>query len=325
MAEKEYDYDENVSGNDLFWPTNLVGKYDHLKMQVTKFVPISSVTPTNSLANSESTTATPVSAGSTTNISASSSLSNIQSFGKQRLAEILLPIPEKINYADALNWSEDNLGILGKMAPGLAKSAGSGNLDQVAGQLQTLAEGGLSEFVLNKLTSAIGITAEALTQGVGGRILNPYKEQIFKGVSMRNFDFNWKLVPRNATEQGRIHRIIKALRYYSLPNYSADSGFNSDESSPSSQNLSDRWLTVPNIFNLSWHYGQNSNITSLPKLKPCVLKNVTVDYTPDGVWATHINTASAGISGPAPIAYTINLQFSETEIITAKSVAVDGF
>jgi hypothetical protein len=85
--------------------------------------------------------------------------------------------------------------------------------------------------------------------------------------------------------------------------------------------LSDRWLTVPNIFQLNWiQAGTSTRIQSLPKIKPCVLKSVSVNYTPDNVWATHINTSSTGLSGPAPIAYDLNLNFAETEIITSKDV-----
>ena len=85
--------------------------------------------------------------------------------------------------------------------------------------------------------------------------------------------------------------------------------------------MEDRWLTVPNIFNLTWKQaGTETSIQSLPKIKPCVLKNIQVNYTPENVWATHINTSGTGLSGPAPVAYEITMAFAETEIITANDV-----
>jgi hypothetical protein len=166
----------------------------------------------------------------------------------------------------------------------------------------------------------VGISGESLTQGIAGKVLNPYKEQIFRGVSMRNFSFTWKLVPRNKSEQSRIDNIIKALRYHALPNYSGVSAFEGEEDQ-SFNELSDRWLSVPRIFNLSWMYNEENNeIKTLPRIKPSVLTNITVNYTPDGVWATHYSSEL----GPSPVAYNLQLDFRETEIITGSEVVPFG-
>ena len=130
----------------------------------------------------------------------------------------------------------------------------------------------------------------------------------------------------NKSEQTNIHNIIKTLRYYSLPNYSGTGPVQGTTAPGTEQfeqlnKLQDRWLTVPNIFNLTWKQaGTETSIQSLPKIKPCVLKNIQVNYTPENVWATHINTSGTGLSGPAPVAYEITMAFAETEIITANDV-----
>ena len=321
-ASKNYNsYNADQFGKDLYWPDKK-DMFDMLQIDVMEYLPISKSVSTSTA--TEFTT-----------------LTNIQSLDtvydvvdgtrvprkKKKLNTVLLPVPNDINYSDQLSWSSDNMGILGKMLPTLAGAAANGQGD-IGGLIAKLARGGTPEFILNAIKNVPGAPpAEALTQGIGGKILNPYVEQIFKGISMREFNFSWKLVPRNATEQGRIHNIIKALRYYSLPNYSkagvvdmsTDPAFQGFEDSV---NLQDRWLTVPNIFNLTWRQAGSGNleIQSLPKIKPCVLKNIQVNYTPDNVWATHINTSSTGLSGPAPIAYNITMTFTETEIITASEV-----
>ena len=73
----------------------------------------------------------------------------------------------------------------------------------------------------------------------------------------------------------------------------------------------ERWLTVPKLFNIKWKVG-SSEIKSLPKLKKCVCRSITVEYTPDNVWATHMDD-----NGPAPVAYNLTASFGETEIITS--------
>ncbi len=296
MASKEYQTAGTDIAQDLYWPVN-AGNIDMLKIDIYKFQPIS---------NTDVTT----------------TISNVQSRGqKNTLATVLLPVPEGINYTDALSWGEEGIGALGKLLGSAAKEAAGGNASGLAEKLQKMAGSGMAPLLLKELSKVTGVNAEAVTQGAAGVVLNPYKEQIFQGLGMRNFNFTWKLVPRNATEQLRIHNIIKALRYYALPMYSGKTGLAEDpDAGQDLGGLTDRWLTVPNTFQLKWIYANGVDIQSLPKIKPCVLKNVTVNYTPDGVWATHMTNLQGGLSGPAPVAYNVTLDFAETEIITADDV-----
>lgn len=318
QASRDYQYETETS-EDLYWPNNLQDKFDMLQIKVVEYIPISR----SGRGGIESTFLS--------NIQLANEIDSITGSTTQRqarnpLATIMLPIPNDIKYDDSLNWSSEGVGIVGKLAPALAAAAAAGNGGDVATTLTKLASGGTVELLMKQLSNVPGApNAETLTQGIGGKIMNPYTEQIFKGIGMREFNFSWKLVPRNAQEQSRIHRIIKYLRHYSLPNYSG-SGVLPGSAQPGEPGakpaqLSDRWLTVPNIFELNWmQAGTHVGIQSLPKIKPCVLKTVSVNYTPDNVWATHINTSSNGLSGPAPVAYELSLNFAETEIITAQDV-----
>lgn len=321
-VSKNYNsYDEAKFGQKLYWPDKNE-MFDMLQINVMEYVPIASTIdgstgPLDYISNIQS--------GDTVfDVVDNKRVSRPKN---KKLATVLLPVPNDINYNDQLSWSAENVGMLGKMLPALAGAAVNdpGNIGQL---ISKMAGAGTPEFIINAIKNIPGAPpAEALTSGIGGKVLNPYVEQIFKGIAMREFNFSWKLVPRNASEQSRIHNIIKTLRYYSLPNYSG-SGPVQGTTAPGTEQfeklnkLQDRWLTVPNIFDLTWKQaGTETSIQSLPKIKPCVLKNIQVNYTPDNVWATHINSAGAGLSGPAPVAYEITMAFAETEIITAKDVA----
>ncbi len=313
---KDYEYESNAFGENLFWPNN-IDKFDMLKINVVEYIPISR----SGQGGIESTSVSNIQSLNQINTISGSTTTKNQ---RKSLATLMLPIPNDIKYDDQLTWSTEPAGILGKLAPALAGNIAAGG-GEAGAILSKMASGGAVELLMKQLSNVPGApNAELLTQGIGGKILNPYTEQVFKGIGMREFNFSWKLVPRNKDEQSRIHNIIKSLRYYSLPNYSG-SGVMA-ENQPQTDNtptlqLSDRWLTVPNIFQLNWiQAGTSTRIQSLPKIKPCVLKSVSVNYTPDNVWATHINTSSTGLSGPAPIAYDLNLNFAETEIITSKDV-----
>ncbi len=306
---------------NLYWP-NTIAKYDLLKIDIVDFVPITqsglggmAVTESNKQSTPQTSSAYK---GTLSNVQLSAGANKK---AKKPLATVLLPIPEGLNYSDSMDWGEQDIGAIGKLLPNVAKGFVDSDANQMGENLTTLAQNGLAGMVLKNLSEkSIGISGEGLTQGIAGKILNPYKEQIFRGIGMRNFSFTWKLVPRNESEQIKIDNIIKALRYYALPNYSGTSAFEGEEGNTFNE-LSDRWLSVPRIFRLNWVYNEaNNEIKTLPKIKPCVLTNISVNYTPDGVWATHYSNKL----GPAPIAYNLELQFKETEIITGAEVTEFG-
>jgi len=326
-VSKSYAPPTDTNGNifqqqGLYWPDNIT-TYDILKIEIVDFTPIAEA-GLGGIAVDAGSTASP---GTSTQYKGS--LSNVQlssvarTKAKKPLATVLLPVPDALNYTDNMQWDEESIGAIGKILPSIAKGFVGSDSEQMGGNLTKLAQNGLAGMILSNLSNLnIGISGEGLTQGIAGKVLNPYKEQIFKGVGMRNFSFSWKLVPRNKSEQKRIDNIIKALRFHALPNYSGVSAFEGEEGGETSFNeLSDRWLSVPRIFNLSWMYNeQNSEIKTLPKIKPAVLTNIAVNYTPDGVWATHYSSDL----GPSPVAYNLQLDFKETEIITGSEVVPFG-
>jgi hypothetical protein len=207
---------------------------------------------------------------------------------------------------------------MGTQLGAVVKSLESGS-DQVATNLQKMAQGLQSEIAL-KAISGTGLfgSAEAITQGIGGKIQNPYTEQIFKGIEPRSFSFNWRLVPRNKEEQTQIDELIRAFRYNSLPDYSAELTPNG-QASPG-DNLSDRWLTVPSVWNIRFFSGGNE-MKYIPLLKVCVIKNISVNFTPDNVWSTHLVDGKQ----PAPVAYDLSIEFQEVEIITRTEVEKERY
>lgn len=320
MATASKSFTRSRTAIDKFmWPANLTEVFDYLQLDIVKYIPIGQVTsstPSNTTTPSNPVSASDITSGiiSLANGRINGGVSNVQLTNPQAKIErtILLPVPENLNYNDSLEWSADKLTVLDKMIPGAMAGIMSGDSGDVTNAIQGAAAGGKIGVILKALENA-GLNANAITQGIAGKVANPYTEQIFKGIGMRNFDLSWKLVPRSKSEQLKIHEMIKEIRKFALPNYSGSLG--TVEGSTSLDNLSDRWLEVPHIFRLSWKKPKGGELTSLPKIKPCVLKTVNVSYTPDNVWATHMVE-----NNPYPVAYNITMNFSETEIITGKDV-----
>ena len=323
-------YNKTSSGGDLYWPANIEDTFDYLELEIMKFEPRSKRTNVSQVTSVTAPTSGPVaevegflntllasvgiSSGSSSFFTTSSSLS---SAGK-----ILLPIPDNLSYTDNPQWSDQAgtaLTRFGSSALSNALAGGDIASDAVIADIQKTAEAGKVGVVKN-LIQRLGVDPNALSQNTNGKIMNPYMEQVFQGVGLRQFDFNWKLVPRNKKEQQSINRIIKTLRSNILPNISDN--FLSDAENAGTdaggRPIVDRWLTVPKVFQLRWKHN-GAEIDSLPRLKPCVCKNISVQYTPDGVWATHMMDGQ-----PNPVSYNLTLSFGEMEIITGKD-AESGF
>ena len=338
MASKSYtvpselsnltSFDKNNSANtyasygQLRWP--LAEQHDFLQIDVVEF----QKTGDQQFAVTQSNTTVTQTEGESaiqfdpiSNISDGTFLSNTQSKTKANVKErVLLPIPANVNYQDNPKYNEGS-GIAGKILPSLAKQiANDASAGNIASTLQTAAAAGSQGIVMSILDKLPGLGGGAaqFTQNGFGKILNPYVEQVFGGVGMRTFNFNWKLVPRNDAETRAIKNILQVLRGRSLPDYAAKLGLSANAGALDSGNISDRWLTVPHVFRLHWKNGDNGQrIDSLPKIKPCVMTDVQINYTPDNIWATY--------EGANPVAYDMTLGFTETEIITSQEVLALGY
>jgi hypothetical protein len=229
-------------------------------------------------------------------------------------------MPESIQLDDAPMWNLEDLRTLGRFAPTLAKqfAEGGGNQQNTAQTLAALANSGIPEAIIGIIEQTnMFSSGQAITQGFAGKILNPYHEQIFKGIEPRSFVCKYKLVPRNYAEQRTIYNLIKRLRQNALPNYSRQGLTTNPDPNVNNllSSLGDRWLTTPNIFDLKF-IGVNGEMEYLPKLKPMVLTNISNNYTPDGGWITHIDDKNE----PSPVAIDLTLSFHEVEIITGSEV-----
>lgn len=322
MATKTYNTN-NTEGGGLYWPYNLTDNFDYLQMDISNFVPRAGRKASAQTGTQQ--TPTPTAVGSDFN------LLDLPQYGDYTNLEftpttttlsksnsILLPVPEDISYKDNPQWSDQAVGVMGRFGPQVVKGfMGNDSSADITKSVQDMASAGAVGTLLN-MVKRVQADPNAITQNINGKIANPYVEQVFGGVGMRQFDFSWKLVPRNKSEQASIHNIIKTLRTAVLPNKSNTFGdVNGTEvggvTDPSGG--SERWLTVPNVFQLSWRH-KGSLIESMPKFKLCVCKDIQVQYTPDNVWASHMYAKNQ----PYPVAYNLTMSFGETEIITGDLV-----
>ena len=145
-----------------------------------------------------------------------------------------------------------------------------------------------------------------------GNATNPYMEVFFGGMELRTFQYNFTFAPKNQNETDDVQAIIQLFRFHMTPELQGE-------------NM--RYLTLPSTFDIHYMYqhsvtktgrrgtratidvAQENNFYN--KIATCVLNNVAVDYSSNGV---------KSFADGAPTSITMSLQFTETEILTKERI-----
>ena len=130
---------------------------------------------------------------------------------------------------------------------------------------------------------------------------------MFSGVGFRSFKFDFVFRARNKSEIMTVGNIIKKFRQYSRPSWQGGSLGKSFMKYPQGFEIKFLTMTDPNTNVEQYVLNQH-----LPKLKPCVCSAVETNFTPDSIWSAY----RAG----APVAITLGLTFSETELVMANDI-----
>lgn len=231
-------------------------------------------------------------------------------------SNIILYMPEDISTGFRAQWGGKNLT---NFAAGVLRAAGADGFDKITGATSTLVDGAkrlpymlgakvIREFVQN--TSGDSLSNDDIFGAISGAILNPNTELLFSGVDMRNFQLNFKLVPRDAKEAAMCNAIVGHFKKASLPDRVPEKIFGN-----SNGDVKKNFIGAPKLVRVSFMSGSDEH-PQLPKFKMCALTQVDVNYTPDGVYATYV--------GGQPVAMNLTLNFQETKICFADEVNANG-
>ena len=132
-----------------------------------------------------------------------------------------------------------------------------------------------------------------------GRAINPRMELAFQSVPFRSFAFDFDFAPKNLKEVQMVNKMMQLFKFHMLPDVS-------DE----------KYLITPSEFQISYYYRDRANMY-IPKISRCVLTDMSIDYSPEGVF----HTFKADDKGAMPVISNMKLTFSETEIMTKQTTA----
>ena len=231
-------------------------------------------------------------------------------FGKRTLGHITLPIPDGVSDLNKVNFTDGSLNpaqaFFADSVAAVFLGGKGDNIGEGADNLQTSFEAAnknnpevkkaLGGFFASK---TLGLDKNETLARSEGQIFNDNLELLFKGPTLRSFNFRYKFSPRDESEIKQVMKIIRAFK----------------QSSAVQKSKSGIFLVTPNTYKLEFKKGGrglgNKNHMFLPKVKECALTQVAVDYMPEGSYMTYENE-DPSLEG-SMVSYLITLSFQELE------------
>jgi Tail-tube assembly protein len=211
--------------------------------------------------------------------------------GQRRLkTAIALHIPNQLSIRYGVQWSEDDTTMLA-----MANAAGTEIAKAVTGQGKLKEAGGVAQAVITNIALSKGPNAAANSAALG-LAANPKKEQVFKGVDFRTFSFDYQFFPRNPQEAKNVMNIIQEFKYHMHPEFKDTNNF---------------VYIYPSEFDILYYANGKEN-KNLHRHTSCVLTEVNVNYTPNGVFST--------FADGQPTQINLTLSFRELALLTKDKI-----
>lgn len=229
----------------------------------------------------------------------------------QRLdTAIALYMPPQAIYRTAATYHDSEIGVLANAASNLygrITEQGGGKdafLDAAKKELKKLGPEVVNSLQLGALAVADTLPgaqgARSVFEMGQGMVIANRMELAFKKFEKRNFQFNFKMIPKSREEADEIRKIVYAFRANMAPEMVGNSG---------------RAFRVPNTFDIQYMYNGQEN-TYLHRISTCFLENFTVTYGGD-----RYRTFEPNQEGAPPVETNIQLNFREIELITRERIA----
>lgn len=154
--------------------------------------------------------------------------------------------------------------------------------------------------VLDSVGELVGAEAGTFAKFLSAsqrQVVNPMSLHLFKEVNRRSFSFAYTFLPRSREEMETCHEIVGLLKFFAHPKRSEGSG---------------RFLDYPAEFGISFLTADGKENAYMPKILKCSLESVKVKYGEE----TSFSTFRTDQYGAAPTKMTMELSFSELEILT---------
>ena len=204
---------------------------------------------------------------------------------KKVTGRVILPIPGGINDNNSVDWGSANMNAAEMAGAAIALGGIEGGGDGFADEVGQTAE---------TIKANAGKIKEALGKTIAGQVMNPNMELLFNGPSLRSFGFTFKLSPRTSKEAKNVAKIIRCFKEAMAPK----------------QTKGGLFLKSPDTWRIRYMNQQAQEHQYLNRFKECAMMSSSVNYTPDGSYATYEPDDNGSGS---MVSYQLTLNFQELE------------
>jgi hypothetical protein len=206
---------------------------------------------------------------------------------KRLKTAIAMHVPNQLQIRYGMQWSEEDTTSLSIAAEGI---------DEVMKALDSKGKDsdvkGVGAAIIANLT--LGKTPGA--SAALGLAANPKKEQVFKGVDFRTFQFDYQFFPRSSQEAKNVLNIIQQFKYHMHPEFKDEYNF---------------VYMYPSEFDILYYNNGVENL-KLHRHTSCVLTELNVNYTPNGTFTT--------FEDGMPTQINVTMNFRELALLTKDKV-----
>ena len=221
---------------------------------------------------------------------------------KRSIGSVTLPIPSQLVDANTVSWNNSSMNDL-QMA-GIRAGSSIMNSGAPIQAAQKIIDDGLTslenntgtakQFIQNLILGQLPGINQSPNEILGrfqGQIINPNLELIFGGPTLRQFQYSFRLTPRNNRETQVVRSIIRFFK----------------QGMSIKENPTNFFLSAPNIFQPRFYNKEGQQHTFINTIKKCACTSFTVNYVPDNTFMTLPNSSMT--------AYQIGMSFQEMDPI----------
>ena len=217
---------------------------------------------------------------------------------KRLKSAIALHVPNQLQVRYSSQWSEEDTAafamtqnVSGNMVTALKNAVSSTGMsdENVSDSANSMGTAGANIF----LSKGMGAGAVSVATGLAA---NPKKEQAFKGVDFRTFSFDYQFFPRSEQEAQNVLNIVKQFKYHMHPEMKDDRNF---------------LYLYPSEFDIAYYHGGVENM-NIHRHTSCVLTDLNINYTPNGVFTTYRNGM--------PTQINVAMTFKELAVLTKEKI-----
>jgi len=241
----------------------------------------------------------------------SGTISNSLTLSKNSVSKsstvIGLYMPPSVNVSYSMDYEEAPIGPMSEAIGGIIQAIQNG-----ASVGDALAAGAAGQAIKQKGIATIDAVipgAKDLIAIDRGVIITPRTELMFRGISRRQFSFEFNFIPKDPTETEIVRNIVMSFKSGMTPSFVPGTAT--------------REMTIPDVFQIDYMHVNGKN-DYLHKIGKCYLEKMDVTYGGDKFVTYNPSDSQTAPKGAPPQRTKITLAFKEIEIMDRAKV-VDNY